>query len=365
MEKVKQAVFVINSLQNGGAERVVATQADYLQEQGIQVIIICLRRRLEYMVNSGIKVICLTEKKEFERYSYFTKLFFLVRKLNMILDLIYKKGSVVLLTSHLLYPNLITRLSKYSKQSVYVLHSLQNIVSGSRCAIYKWFIRWLYRDRQIICISHAVKNEMKEIYGIDGDRIVTIHNPLNFHKIDVEMMNPLDFQYPYILYCGRLSKIKRPDRIIDAYYYGGFYKSYRLVMLGSGEYEENLRERVDKYGISEKVCFAGWERNVYRWMKRAKLLVLTSESEGLSMVLCEALYCECPVVSVNCYGPAEILTGELAYYLCDADIDSIVEKMKCALEKYPSELKKYAKEFAVDNNVDKYLTVYSGWNMSR
>ena len=53
---MKQAVFIINSLQNGGAERVVTTQADYLQRNGIQVTIICLRKWVQYDIRPDIKL---------------------------------------------------------------------------------------------------------------------------------------------------------------------------------------------------------------------------------------------------------------------------------------------------------------------
>ena len=44
-DRMKKAVFIINSLQLGGAERVVVTQAEFLQKSGIDVTIICFRKR--------------------------------------------------------------------------------------------------------------------------------------------------------------------------------------------------------------------------------------------------------------------------------------------------------------------------------
>lgn len=361
-QKKKHAVFIVNSLQNGGAERVVCTQANFLQRKGIQVTIIFLRKWIQYELDPQIRTVFLTQHQKFSAYMYCTETFRLVRKLNKILHQVKQEGEIILLTSHLLYPNFITRLSRYSQDTMYVIHSHQDIVSCSDNILYKCFIRWLYNNQKIIGISRAVCNELKKKYMVMGRTMEIIENPLNFTEIDSKMQEDTDFEYPYILFCGRLSKIKRPDRIVNAFYHGKFFKKYHLVILGIGEWKEKLEKLVEEYGIKEQVHILGWETNVFRWLKAAKLLVLTSESEGSSMIIMEALYCGCPVVSVECNGPAEILTGKLKDFLCAPNVEALVEKMWSALEHYPSGLRKYTEKFSIENNIEKYLAVYREWN---
>ena len=363
-DRMKKAVFIINSLQLGGAERVVVTQAEFLQKSGIDVTIICFRKRHQYDICPGVKIISLTEKNTLGPVSCLTGLVWLKRRLNNELDKIAKSGEIILLTSNLLYPNIITRLSKYSKQSLYVLHAHQDILPFATNPLYKLFIHLLYKRRRIICVGDSVAKEMRNVYHVDKKMIEAVVNPINMDIIDELKKVPLNYDKPYILFCGRLTSVKCPERMIEAYYHGRFYDTYNLVILGIGELEDKLRHIVQSYGISDKVDFRGMEKNVYKWMYNAKLLVLTSNTEGLSMTLIEALYCECPVVAVNSRGPVQILRGELKRFLCEPSAESVALKMKEALTDYPCNLTAYTDEYSVERNLEKYLKIYRKWNES-
>ncbi len=359
---MKKAVFIINSLQNGGAERVVVTQADYLQKKGVDVTVICLRRWIQYDIDPAVHVICLSDKRQFSAFDHLTGVLWLTKRLNRVLDRITGDGDVILLTSNLLYPDLVTRLSKYSKRALYVLHAHQDILSFSKRLPYKIFVRLLYRNRQIVCVGKSIADEMTNVYGMDKKMIRVVQNPVDGRTIDRMRYEKNDFPYPYILFCGRLTAVKCPERVIRAFYKGGFYKNYSLVILGIGELEDKLKQMAEKYNVAEKVCFRGWEKNVYKWMDKADLLILTSDSEGLSMVLLEALYCECPVVAVRSRGPEQIMTGELERYLCGPSDDSVIGTMKAALSHYPDHLVRYTENFSVDKNVKTYLEIYREWD---
>lgn len=359
---MKKAVFIINSLQNGGAERVVATQAEYLRKQGVDVTLICLRRWIQYEVHPDIHIVCLSGQREFSAGSYLAGLVCLRRRLKRTLDRVTAGGELILLTSNLLYPDVLTRLTRYAKRAVYVLHAHQDIVPGAGNPLYKLFIRWLYGGRRVIAVGNGIAGELCGVYHLKRQMIREVSNPIDFGEIDRLKEEELKFAGPFILFCGRLSPMKCPQRAVKAFYQGGFFRRYSLVMLGIGELEDSLRQMVKDLGIESRVYFAGWERNPYKWMARADLLVLTSDSEGLSMVLLEALYCGCPAVSVKSPGPAQILTGELSRYLCGPSASSIVSVMKDALASYPDRLQTYTKEYSVSRNVENYLKIYREWN---
>ncbi len=359
---MKKAIYIINSLQNGGAEQVVANQANYLAKRGVDVTVIFLRKWMQYELSPEVHRIWLTEQKTFSTLDYVTKLIPLVHRINRALDLATRDGEVVLLTSHLLYPDVITRLSRYSRRAMYVLHSHQSILPYAGTLPYRIFIRWLYGNRQIACVGTEIKREMREVYHLPQKTIQPMWNPLNFQEIDRKKEETLDFPGPYILYCARLTAVKRPDRLITAFYEGEFYKKYRLVILGIGELEEKLKEMAKDYGIESRVYFGGWQTNVYKWMKHAALLVLSSDVEGLPMTLVEALYCGCPVVAVKNYGSKQVLRGELKEYLCEPTAEDVAARMRMALVSYPGNLKKYTSECAVEKVVEKYMETYRRWN---
>lgn len=359
---MKQVIFIINSLQSGGAERVVATQANNLNRAGYGVTILFLRQRVQYELDPEIQLVFLTDKESFKLRDYTLNLVKLTVQIGRKIDEIEKQGEIVLITSHLLFPHLVTRLSRYDKKTIYVQHCVQGIVPYAQKLWYKWLLHWLYGGRQIVCVSDDLCKELREVYGVRTPAMQTIYNPINFADLDCKMAEPLVYSRPFFLFCGRLTPQKRPERVIETFYQGKFFEHYDLVILGEGELRESLERLVSKYGLEKRVVFMGWESNVYKWMHAASLLLLTSDWEGLGMVLIEALYCGCPVVSVRCPGPPEILTGPLEKYLCKSDIKSIVRTVREAIRFYPDNLRRFTLKFDVEKNIQNYLEVYKKWN---
>lgn len=357
---MKQAVFIINSLQSGGAERVVDIQGEYLRKQGYEVTFIFLRNRIQYPLNPEIHTLFLTEKENFGLADYLRGLLFLPRKLNAALDQLSARKEPDLLTAHLLFPHLITRLSRYGKKCLYVVHGMQDILPFSRSLPYKLFVRWLYQDRGVIGVSQGVTEELDQVYGLKQENLYAIENPLNMEELRSKCAEPLEIWEPFILYCGRLNPVKRPDRAVEAFYLGGFWKKYRLVMLGEGECLEDLRRQIKKLGITDRVELRGWESNVYKWMARASLMVISSQSESLSMVLIEALCCGCPVAAVKNPGVSQVMKGPLAEFLSAPHERDLARKMQLALEKFPPLTEHLEERFSPERNMEQYLAVYRG-----
>lgn len=112
-----------------------------------------------------------------------------------------------------------------------------------------------------------------------------------------------------------------------------------MVLVGNGDEENEIKRYAHSLNISDSIDFIGWQDNVYKWMKNAELLILTSDYEAFGMVILEALVTGCKVVSSNCnYGPNEILIDEYKEYLVDniMDINEYICKINLALEKYPN-----------------------------
>src|SRR6185369_5034897 len=68
------------------------------------------------------------------------------------------------------------------------------------------------------------------------------------------------------------------------------------AIVGAGRLEESLKEMARSLGVARNVRFAGYQRDVVPWLKRSKVFVLTSQSEGLSLAMMEAMMCGLPCV---------------------------------------------------------------------
>ncbi len=87
--------------------------------------------------------------------------------------------------------------------------------------------------------------------------------------------------------------------------------------------------------IQDRVIFGGFLSNPYPLIKRAEVLILSSDHEGFPLVIVEALFLGTPVVSTNCpSGPHEILAPLLKEYLCNVgDAEGLCEKIELILKK--------------------------------
>ena len=84
----------------------------------------------------------------------------------------------------------------------------------------------------------------------------------------------------------------------------------RLVLLGTGPLEEDLRRQARSLGIESRVDFLGFRSDVRRWLRTADLFVLPSLAEGISAVLLEAMFEGCPIVATQVGGTPELLRSE-------------------------------------------------------
>ncbi len=86
-------------------------------------------------------------------------------------------------------------------------------------------------------------------------------------------------------------------------------KGYRIALdiLGTGPREEELGRLAARLGIENNVCFRGFVSNPYPYIRHADLICVTSESEGFSMVVAEALILGTPVLSTLVDGVTDML----------------------------------------------------------
>ncbi|HCF63954.1 MAG TPA: glycosyltransferase, partial [Chitinophagaceae bacterium] len=85
----------------------------------------------------------------------------------------------------------------------------------------------------------------------------------------------------------------------------------KLVIVGGGALESQVKECIQRYGLQERVVLTGIASNPYQYIARADCMVLSSYVEGFPNVLLEGLACGKPVVSTDCKsGPREILAPQ-------------------------------------------------------
>lgn len=119
-----------------------------------------------------------------------------------------------------------------------------------------------------------------------------------------------DSEAGYILAIGRLEAQKDYPTLLRAYAVLRRKSPVKLLILGEGSERSSLEALARGLGLSEDVKMPGYNRNPYRFLKKAKVFVLCSKYEGFGNVLLEAMACGTSIVSTDCSsGPSELLGG--------------------------------------------------------
>ncbi len=123
--------------------------------------------------------------------------------------------------------------------------------------------------------------------------------------------------------------------------------------------DSKLENMIKDRKLEKRVKILGFQQNPYKYIKNAKLLVLSSDREGLPTVVIESLILGTPVVSTDCpTGPREILVDDLSKWLVDVgDYKALAEKIDEALEKKIEIKENIIKKFSKETIYEEYKRV--------
>lgn len=136
------------------------------------------------------------------------------------------------------------------------------------------------------------------LYGgqIPEERIQIIPNGINVEEyqynpfIRKEYREKMNLQNSFVIgHVGRFAYQKNHEFLVDVF--ADIVKEYanvKLLLVGIGELESQIKDRAVRLGISENIIFAGKRNDVNKLMQAMDLFVLPSRFEGLGIVLIEA-----------------------------------------------------------------------------
>lgn len=94
----------------------------------------------------------------------------------------------------------------------------------------------------------------------------------------------------HLIYVGQLAPIKRVDRFIAVVQaVTRVIPSVKAVIVGSGPLMTELQRYAGELGLTKELEFLGQRNEVEAFLARSRVFVLTSESEGLSIAMAEAM----------------------------------------------------------------------------
>lgn len=179
--------------------------------------------------------------------------------------------------------------------------------------------RDLARYRRVLVLNDDMRRQAEQLWGVEragAPRCVVVPNLFDLTAMRDRATAALpvstmpQIQRPFAVCVARLDiGTKGLDTLIDAWQVlRASEPEAHLVIVGGGNDQTALQERIDRHGLAHHITLVGMQPNPYPWIAQARFLVSASRSEGAPNVLVEAMALGTPIVATDCpVGPADFL----------------------------------------------------------
>lgn len=217
---------------------------------------------------------------------------------------------------------------------------------------------------RVVAVSDLTRNIVINKYGISPDKVVTVHNAVDFSGRE-NVMEERGVKDKVVTFLGRITFQKGPEYFIEAAAKVlKRTKNVRFVMAGSGDMMNRSIRQVAKLGISDRFHFTGFLRgaDVQKMFALSDVYIMPSVSEPFGISPLEAMRSGVPSIISYQSGASEVL--KYAFKVNFWDVDDMADDIY-ALLTYPS-LAKFAMKEGYDevnrlkwnNATAKLKTVY-------
>ena len=302
--------FLLASLGSGGAERVVSLLANKMVERGHQLEIICLKfNDVYYQTDSRVKVTLAMEQTT----NRLTEVFWLrkyLKKQNPDVVIPFTEGvycftilsllgtGIPIIASERLDPAVMSQTRKFLKKLLLP------------------YADWLVVQTQSIKEYFPKKIQAKTSI---------IYNPVNdevFHQIENgELKIENGERVNCIISVGRLYPQKNQEMMIRAFAkVADEFPDWQLVIYGEGPLRTELEFLISSFKLQDRVLLPGRTGHVIEELRKSKIFCMSSDYEGMSNSMIEAICVGLPIISTNVSGTEEmVIDGKNGYLVPKKD----------------------------------------------
>jgi len=228
---------------------------------------------------------------------------------------------------------------------------------------------------RMVALTEGERNDYIAFSVCDPGRIVTIHSGVEIDRYTKPEVNAegkkkslgLNPKGLVVGTVGWLLPIKGPMYLLKAM--ARVWQNHpetKLVFVGKGELEDELRAQAFRMGVSKRVAFLGWRDDIPEIMQVLDIFVLPSLNEGMGRVLVEAMAAGRPVVASRVGGiPDLVKHGQNGLLVEPGDIKGLSLEIGKLLndKKMRDEMgrrgKIMAPDFGVEEMVERTDALYS------
>lgn len=187
-------------------------------------------------------------------------------------------------------------------------------------------------------VSNAVRDDLRRsVFRLPPGRLLTLYNMIDVDLTEPKFYSPLEARKRLGLppgafifgTVGRLAKNKDQKTLIEAF---SRIKvtclDAKLVIVGDGQLENELKQQVNQLGLQNEVYFTGFVSDGFRYMKAFDAYISSSIQEAFGRVLLEAMLARIPTIATRVNGMPEVL-GDTGLLVSPAQ----PEEMTAAMQK--------------------------------
>lgn len=361
----------------GGPATYSEKLAQEFKKRGIDIEVVCYSDVKEYGdYDFPVFRIWRKHPRGIRHFLYFLKLLKIGKKTHLIYaqDLI-SAGIPALLVSKFLKKKLIVKIvGDYAWETGQRKSKVKENLEDFQNKKYNFWIEFIRSFQKIVAkkadkiiVPSQYLKKIVLLWGVREEKITVIYNAVE-KTFDMpiskkEAKKKINVEGDIILSIGRLTPWKGFSALIEIM--PDLLKEnpkFRLVIVGEGQEEKNLKSQISKLKIENEVKLVGkiFHKEIPLYFKASDIFVLNSEYEGLSHVVLEAMQFEIPIVASNRGGNPELIqddfNGILIEYNNKEQIKNAILKLwrdKNLQQKFIQNSKEKLKEFSWENLVEK------------
>ncbi len=371
-----QVTLLMRSLTGGGAERVMLNLALGLSRRGIRVDIVTSKAE-QVLPEDAPETLRLVKLERWQLGRWALKcqrpvLRTLVRWGALVQYLKRVQPPVLLSAMHYLNETAILAVKAAGGKTRCVVAEHTNLTLESRC-VEQWqarlspaLVRCLYPlADQVVAVSEGVAADLAPFARLDRKDIQVLYNPVLSEALYEQAEETVDHEWlqpdaaPVVMGMGRFVRQKNFGLLLQAFALLLLERpDARLMLVGGGRNRVALEQMAQELGIRDRVAFLDFVDNPAAYLKRARVLALSSSWEGLPTVVIEALALGCPVVATDCpSGPAELLAERRGRLVPTGNPKAMAKALAMALDQPARSISKtWLRQFEVEQAVERYAT---------
>lgn len=310
-------LFFINTLNFGGAERVVSQLLIHLNDS-YELHLALYAHQIKYEIPEEVKIFSLEENVLAGNGSTLLRLPILAKKLTAYC----KQAKIETCVAFLNRPCYILALMRavYGYKGKLIMcershrSSIINFIGSGSSFIKKiayLLTKYSYKWAHLVIVNSKVsKEDLIKNFAVSKP-IKVIYNPIDIKSTLLKAQEPLeeniDSDFFYFISTGNFRPEKNFALLIEAF---ALLKELpiKLFLVGGGALDQELKKLAHKLGVENRIVFTGFQTNPYKYISKCNCFVLSSYTEGFPNVLLEALACGKAVIATDCLsGPRELL----------------------------------------------------------